>query len=72
MQTNKGHDRMGIVKEVCKEPRSYIIQSDVGIYRRNRRHILPVAEPPPQVDDAISDHQSADPAVPDIPPLTPQ
>lgn len=27
MQTFKGHDHLGTVKEVCKEPRSYIITS---------------------------------------------
>lgn len=44
MQTRHGHDRLGTVKEVCKEPRSYIVQSDEGEYRRNRRHVLPVSE----------------------------
>ena len=39
---------MGMVKEVCKEPRSYLIQSEGREYRRNRRHILPVAEPLPE------------------------
>ncbi|KAL0963940.1 hypothetical protein UPYG_G00315590 [Umbra pygmaea] len=43
MQTKSGHDRLGTVKGRCKEPRSYIIESDGGTYRRNRRHILPVA-----------------------------
>lgn len=74
MQTAKGHDRLGIVKEVCREPRSYIIHSDGGVYRRNRRHILPVAEPPPtpQIDPADPHHQSADTDHPDSPPSTPQ
>ena len=51
MQTPHGHDRLGTIKEVCKEPRSYIVQSKGGEYRRNRRHILPVSEPPPQQRD---------------------
>ena len=51
MQTPHGHDRLGTIKEVCKEPRSYIVQSKGGEYRRNRRHILPVSEPPPQQGD---------------------
>lgn len=77
MQTTKGHDRLGVVKDVCREPRSYIIQSDGGIYRRNRCHILPVAEPlpPPQVVITDPDRQSADPAVPNSSysvPRTPQ
>ncbi|KAJ8007563.1 hypothetical protein DPEC_G00095340 [Dallia pectoralis] len=65
MQTIKGHDHLGTVKEVCEEPRSYIIESNGGTYRRNRRHILPVAEPPPrQPDPADLDCQYADPAAP--------
>ncbi|KAJ7996684.1 hypothetical protein DPEC_G00239580 [Dallia pectoralis] len=66
MQTIKGHDHMGTVKEVCEEPRSYIIESNGGTYRRNRRHILPVAEPPPprQPDPADLDCQYANPAAP--------
>lgn len=47
MQTLKGYDHLGTVKEVNKEPRSYTIQCNGRKYRRNRRHILPVAEPPP-------------------------
>lgn len=73
MQTIKGHDRLGTVKEVCKEPRSYIIESNGGTYRRNRRHILPVAEPPPrQGDPADFDRQCANPVAPDSPSTTPQ
>ena len=47
MQTLKGYDKLGTVKEMSREPRSYIVQADGKTYRRNRRHILPVAEPPP-------------------------
>uniref|UniRef100_A0A8C9ZVM9 Integrase catalytic domain-containing protein n=1 Tax=Sander lucioperca TaxID=283035 RepID=A0A8C9ZVM9_SANLU len=73
MQTTKGHDRLGTVKGRCKEPRSYIIESDGGTYRRNRHHIFPVAEPPPRkVDPADLNHQYADPAAPDSLPPTPQ
>lgn len=45
LQTPQGYDRTGVVKELCKEPRSYLVQSDGNTYRRNRRHILPVSEP---------------------------
>uniref|UniRef100_A0A669EUY2 Gypsy retrotransposon integrase-like protein 1 n=1 Tax=Oreochromis niloticus TaxID=8128 RepID=A0A669EUY2_ORENI len=45
LQTAQGYDRTGVVKELCKEPRSYLVQSDGNIYRRNRRHMLPVSEP---------------------------
>ncbi|CAL9703949.1 unnamed protein product [Knipowitschia caucasica] len=47
LQTPKGYDRTGIVKEMCVEPRSYLIQSEGQTYRRNRKHILHVAEPAP-------------------------
>ncbi len=47
MQTPKGYDHLGTVKEVNKEPRSYTIQCNGRTYRRNRCHILPVGEPPP-------------------------
>ncbi|KAA0722308.1 Retrovirus-related Pol polyprotein from transposon opus [Triplophysa tibetana] len=47
MQTPKGYDRLGVVKEVNREPRSYTVQCKGRTYRRNRRHILPVREPPP-------------------------
>lgn len=47
LQTPKGYDQLGSVKETSKEPRSYIVQSNGRTFRRNRRHILPVSEPPP-------------------------
>uniref|UniRef100_A0A3B3Q848 Integrase catalytic domain-containing protein n=1 Tax=Paramormyrops kingsleyae TaxID=1676925 RepID=A0A3B3Q848_9TELE len=47
MQTPKGYNHLGTVKKVNKEPRSYTVQCNGRTYRRNRRHILPVAEPPP-------------------------
>jgi hypothetical protein len=45
MQTVKGYDRIGIVKQVAKEPWSYIVESNGKEYRRNRRHLLAVPEP---------------------------
>ncbi|CAI5671963.1 unnamed protein product [Oreochromis niloticus] len=45
LQTPQGYDRTGVVKELCKELRSYLVQSDGNIYRRNCRHMLPVPEP---------------------------
>ena len=47
MQTQRGHDRLATVKRICKEPRSYIVESGGHDYRRNRRHLLPVLEAPP-------------------------
>lgn len=48
LATSKGHDRIGLVKQLCDEPRSYLVQSEGKEYRRNRKHILPVPEPLPQ------------------------
>lgn len=48
LATTKGHDRIGLVKQLCDEPRSYLVEVGGREYRRNRKHILPVAEPPPQ------------------------
>lgn len=45
LQTIKGHEKIGIVKRKCNEPRSYMIESDGAEYRRNPRHVLPVMEP---------------------------
>lgn len=57
LQTPKGYDRTGIVKETCKEPRSYLIQSKGQTYRRNRKYILPVAEPAPTQFDPQDSYQ---------------
>ncbi|KAK0145969.1 hypothetical protein N1851_015104 [Merluccius polli] len=55
MQTQRGHALLAMVKLICKEPRSYIVESGGHDYRRNRRHLLPVLEAPPppahQVDN---------------------
>ncbi|XP_051984856.1 uncharacterized protein K02A2.6-like [Xyrauchen texanus] len=48
LATSKGHDRIGLVKQLCDEPRSYLVETEGKEYRRNRKHILPVAEPQPQ------------------------
>ena len=47
LQTPQAYNRTGVVKEICKEPRSYLIHTEGKLYRRNRRHILPVSEPAP-------------------------
>lgn len=51
MQTPHGYDRKGVVKEICCEPRSYIVLSGGKEYRRNRRHLLSVKEPEPHQHD---------------------
>ena len=49
--------------------RSYIVQADGKTYRRNRRHILPVAEPPsPQLLDDPDQQDNSPPTVDSSPP----
>ncbi|XP_038047830.1 uncharacterized protein K02A2.6-like [Patiria miniata] len=48
LQSPKGHDQLGIVQKHSRNPRSYIVNAQGTLYRRNRRHLLPVPEPPPQ------------------------
>ena len=70
MQTLKGYDKLGTVKEMSREPRSYIVQADGKTYRRNRRHILPVAEPPPPQLFGDPDPEDTSPPTVDGPPPT--
>ena len=44
IQTTKGYDKLGMVKQIAKEPRPYIVESDGKECRRNRRHLLAVPE----------------------------
>jgi hypothetical protein len=73
IQTPCGYDSKGVVKEVCSEPRSYIILSGEKEYRRNRRH-LSVKEPMPNQYDDDDDHQvihaptKVNDLIPNIPP----
>uniref|UniRef100_A0A3P9BS95 Integrase catalytic domain-containing protein n=1 Tax=Maylandia zebra TaxID=106582 RepID=A0A3P9BS95_9CICH len=48
LQTQRGHDKIGVVSKVCAEPRSYVVESGGKEYRRNRQHLLPVSEPQPE------------------------
>ena len=48
LQSSKGHDQLGIVQKHSGNPRSYIVNAQGTLYRRNRRHLLPVPEPLPQ------------------------
>ena len=48
MQTDKGFQRLAVVKSTRDSPRSYIVTSDGADYGQNRRHLLPVNEPRPQ------------------------
>ena len=44
----KKHDKLGIVTKQCSEPRSYIVKTENGEHRRNRRQLLQVNEPKPK------------------------
>ncbi|CAI5639180.1 unnamed protein product [Oreochromis niloticus] len=72
VQTEKGYNKLGIVERKSKEPRSYIIQVDGRTYRRNRRHILPVAEPPPPLRDYDPEYHDTNHSTMDSSTLTPQ
>ena len=41
----KGFLQKGVVERKSKYPRSYLVKSPSGTYRRNRRHLLKVEEP---------------------------
>ncbi|KAL7890859.1 hypothetical protein AOLI_G00003350 [Acnodon oligacanthus] len=72
-QTPKGYHQLGTVKEMSKELCPYIIQSNGKTYRRNRCHILPVAEPlpPAQLCAEDQDPQNNGPSTTDSVPPTP-
>lgn len=55
IQTTKGYDKLGVIKQIGKEPRSYIVQSNGREYRRNRRHLLAVQENITKVKEEDSD-----------------
>ena len=55
LQTQRGHDKVGVVKRRCDEPLSYVVDSEGKEYRRNRRHILPVMEPQPPKSTTYTD-----------------
>jgi hypothetical protein len=47
MQTDKGFQKLAVVKSQRDAPRSYVVTSDGTDYVRNRQHLLPVNEPRP-------------------------
>ena len=49
LKTSKGHNQLGVVTAHTSYPRSYQVKSHDMSYRHNRRHLLPVSEPPPIV-----------------------
>jgi len=47
LQTDKGYQKGGIVKQPPAKPQSYIVEAEGKEYHRNRRHLLFVPEPAP-------------------------
>ena len=47
LQTDKGYQKVGVVKQPAPQPRSYIVEAEGKGYRRNRRHLLSVPERAP-------------------------
>ena len=47
IQTKSGYDRLAVVKREAAGPRSYVVVEDGKELVRNRKHLLPVAEPKP-------------------------
>ena len=52
MQTPHGHNKLGVKVRSSSDPRSCVVSADGTQYRRNRCHLLPVAEPPLQNQSA--------------------
>ena len=67
LQTNKGHEKPGVIKQPAALLRSYIVLVEGKEYRRNRRHLLAVPEPVPAQRSV-----PAFPEFPPSPPVTPQ
>ena len=61
IQTQKGYGPLAVVQRRADRPRSYVVNTGERCYERNRRHLLPVKEHPP---DLNADVRS--------PPATPQ
>ncbi len=65
IQTTKGHNKIGVVRNTLTEPRTYVVESGGKEYRRNRRHLLPVKEPLPCCTQADLEDLSQLKLVPD-------
>ena len=54
LQTKKGYEKSGVVKKPAAEQGSYVVQTGVNEYRRNRKHILAAPEPAPAQSPAAA------------------
>ena len=62
LQTKKGFNKLGCVQEPSLHPRSYHVKVNGKTLRRNRRHLMPVAENPGDCDEPEhSDYSQAPP-----------
>ena len=65
IQAKKGFHKPGVVTSIPNVPRSYIVRTNQGEYRRNRRHILKVPTPTTPAKPMTQ------PTIPVTPPRTP-
>ena len=68
LQTKKVYEKSSVVKKPAAEPRSYVVQTGVKEYRRNRRHILVVPEPAPAQSPAAASKPTLLATAPQLPP----
>ena len=54
LQTKKGYEKSGVVKKPSAKQGSYVVQTGVKEYRRNRKRILAVPEPAPAQSPAAA------------------
>ena len=53
LQTEKGHEKLGFIKSLTENPRSYIVNINGKDYRRNPQNLLLVAEKTPSGNPPI-------------------
>ena len=66
MQTPSGYQKLAVVKRAAPGPRSFVVESDGREYIRNRRHLLPVNEPAPQVPEEVPQPTDPPPSTPGV------
>ena len=59
LRTDKGYEKVGIIKQLAAQPRSYIVQAGGEEHRRHCRHILAVPEPGPAQFTTLPQHPPA-------------
>ena len=59
LETDKGYEKVGIIKQLTAQPWSYIVQAGRKEYLRNCRHLLAVPEPGPVQFTTLPQHLPA-------------